>query len=157
MIVDDAADEKRFYDNFIGLDKLSDNVLEGPSIEKMIGLPPGAALDVSIWGKADQPYGQVEVIEYRGVDGNNLYSRATPKSLGILHVSYEAPRLTPIRRLLDAAAYRVQRIRTCGNPVRQRGGSSPCVRLPGFVSRSTNDGQFPGSETNNATGGFRWH
>lgn len=102
VIVDDADSEKQFYDDFVGLDKLSDNLLEGPSIEKMIGLPPGAALDVSIWGRADQPYGQVEVIEYRGVEGNNLYSRATPKSLGILHVSYEAPRLAPIRRLLDA-------------------------------------------------------
>lgn len=101
VIVDDADREKRFYEDVVGLEKLSDNLLEGPSIEKMIGLPPGAALDVSIWGKADRPYGQVEVIEYRGVNGNNLYSRAKPKSPGILHVSYEAPRLAPIRRLLD--------------------------------------------------------
>lgn len=102
VIVDNAEQEKRFYRDVIGLKMLSDNLLDGPEIEKMIGLPPGAALDVSIWGRSDQPYGQIEVIDYRGVDGNNLYPRAKPKSLGILHVSYATSRLAPVRRLLDA-------------------------------------------------------
>ena len=102
LIVDDAEAEKAFYKEIIGLEKLSDNLLDGPEIEKMIGLPRGAALDVSIWGKADRPFGQIEVIEYRGVDGNNLYSRARPKSLGVLHVSYESANLAAVRRHLDS-------------------------------------------------------
>lgn len=101
LIVDDATAEKAFYRDVIGLDLLSDNLLEGPSVEKMIGLPPGAALDVSIWGRSGWPFGQIEVIDYRGVDGNNLYPRARPKSLGVLHVSYETSGLEPMRRRLD--------------------------------------------------------
>ena len=101
LIVDDAAAEKAFYREIIGLDLLSDNLLEGAEVEKMIGLPPGAALDVSIWGKKRRPFGQIEIIDYRGVEGGNLYPRARPKSLGILHVAYEAPSLAPLRRRLD--------------------------------------------------------
>ena len=101
LIVDDANSEKAFYRDIIGLDLLSDNILDGPEVEKMIGLPKGAALDVSIWGRAGYPFGQIEVIDYRGVDGASLYTRARPKSLGILHVSYEAKSLEPIRRRLD--------------------------------------------------------
>lgn len=101
LIVDDADAEKAFYRDIIGLDMLSDNILEGPEVEAMIGLPPGAALDVSIWGRAGAPYGQIEVIDYRGVDGNDLYPRARPPSTGILHVSYELDRIEPLMRKLD--------------------------------------------------------
>ncbi len=101
LIVDDARAEKAFFRDLVGLDLLSDNVLDGPEIEKMIGLPPGAALDVSIWGRNGWPLGQIEIIDYRGVDGDNLYPRARPKSTGILHVSYETPSLDSIRRKLD--------------------------------------------------------
>lgn len=102
LIVDDAAAEKDFYRDVMGLSQLSENILDGPEIEKMIGLPPGAALDVTIWGKSDQPFGQIEVIDYRGVDGDNRYPRARPKSLGVLHVSYETSSLTELRRVLDS-------------------------------------------------------
>ena len=101
LIVDDADRERAFYRDVIGLDKLSDNILDGPEVEKMIGLPPGAALDVSIWGRADRPFGQIEVIDYRGVQGQNRYDRARPKSVGVLHVSYLLPSLSPLRRHLD--------------------------------------------------------
>ena len=103
MIVDDADAEKAFYRDVFGLDKLSDNILDGPEIEKMIGLPAGAALDVSIWGRSDSPLGQIEIIDYRGVDGANLYARARPKALGILHIGYELASLDALRRRLDAA------------------------------------------------------
>ncbi len=101
LIVDDAAAEKAFYRDIIGLDLLSDNLLEGSEVERMIGLPPGAALDVSIWGRKGRPFGQIEIIDYRGVEGGNLYPRAQPKSLGILHVAYETRNLAPLRRRLD--------------------------------------------------------
>jgi len=125
LIVDNAEQEKEFYREVVGLKKLSDNILDGPDIEKMIGLPPGAALDVSIWGRSDQPFGQIEVIEYRGVEGNNLYSRAKPKSLGILHVSYATSRLAPVRRLLDARRIEFSE----HGPVSTLYGSGPVISL----------------------------
>lgn len=102
VIVDNAAAEKSFYRDVIGLEMRSENILDGPEIEAMIGLPPDAELDVTVWGEADQPFGQIEVIDYRGVAGNNRYPLARPKSLGILHVSYAAPSLAPLRRILDS-------------------------------------------------------
>lgn len=101
-IVPDATAEKAFYEKIIGLDLLSDNVLKGPEIEKMIGLPAGAALDVSIWGNADNHFGRIEIIEYQGVRGNDLYPRAKPKSLGILRVAYRTDNLERVKAELAA-------------------------------------------------------
>ncbi|MDJ0709225.1 MAG: hypothetical protein QNJ14_02490 [Woeseiaceae bacterium] len=87
-IVPDAPTEKAFVADVLGLDKLNDNLLKGPEIERMIGLPPGAGLDVSIWGRLTNDFGDIEIIEYQGVRGRNLYPAAVPKSLGVLHISY---------------------------------------------------------------------
>jgi hypothetical protein len=67
----------------------------------MIGLPPGAALDVSIWGEHSSPLDQVEIIDYRGVEGDDLYPSAKPKSLGILHITYKAKNLDQLTARLD--------------------------------------------------------
>lgn len=88
FIVPDAGIEKAFFQSAFQLDKLNDNILKGPVIEKMIGLPAGAALDVSIWGKRGISFGGIEIIEYQGVRGTNLYPRAVPKARGILHITY---------------------------------------------------------------------
>lgn len=87
-IVPNAAEETAFVADVLGLDELSNNVLEGPEIEAMIGLPAGAALNVSIWGSAALPLGQLEVIEYRGTNGKDLYTRATGKATGIRQIRY---------------------------------------------------------------------
>jgi catechol 2,3-dioxygenase-like lactoylglutathione lyase family enzyme len=100
-IVGNAGAERRFYRDVMGLDVLNDNILEGPEIEQMIGLPPGSALDVSIWGRPGQALGQVEIIEYRGAEGNDLYSSAVPKQRGILHVTYAIEGLKDFTQLLD--------------------------------------------------------
>ncbi len=103
-IVPNADDEKAFYRDVMGLDLLSDNILAGPDIEKMIGLPSGAALDVSIWGREDNRMGQMEIIEYQGVVGANLYPRARPKALGILHATFTVHDLAPLRQRLARQA-----------------------------------------------------
>ncbi len=102
-IVGDAEKEKYFYQDIIGLEILSNNILDGPDIEKMIGLPPGSALDVSIWGEKESHLGQIEIIDYRGVEGTDLYPRAKPKSLGILHVSYTVRDLGKFQDRLEQA------------------------------------------------------
>jgi catechol 2,3-dioxygenase-like lactoylglutathione lyase family enzyme len=102
-IVADARLERSFYREVMGLDLLNDNILEGPEIERMIGLPPGVALDVTIWGAHGESLGQMEVIEYRGVDGKDLYPLAVPKQRGILNVTYATARLAPLIRTLEQA------------------------------------------------------
>ena len=53
------------------------NILEGPEIEEMIGLPAGCALEVSIWAEPVSRWG-AELVTYQGTDGANRYPRANP-------------------------------------------------------------------------------
>ncbi len=102
-IVDDAIAERAFFQDIIGLSMLSENLLDGPEIEKMVGLPPGSALDVSIWGDKDAPFGQVEIIDYRGVHGKDLYALTVPPNRGILHLKYQVSDLDAFSLLLQQA------------------------------------------------------
>jgi catechol 2,3-dioxygenase-like lactoylglutathione lyase family enzyme len=103
-IVDHVDIEKKFYDEVMGLDILNDNILEGPEIERMIGLPPGAKLDVSIWGDKTESLGQIELVDYQGIKaGNNLYPITVPTQLGILHVSYQVKDLDAFKQRLHDA------------------------------------------------------
>jgi catechol 2,3-dioxygenase-like lactoylglutathione lyase family enzyme len=102
-IVSNAAAERAFFMNIMGLSMLSENLLDGPEIEKMVGLPPGSALDVSIWGEKDAPFGQVEIIDYRGVQGKDLYSLTVPPNRGILHLKYQVSDLDAFSALLQKA------------------------------------------------------
>lgn len=84
--VANAAAEKAFYAEVLGLTQRSENVLEGPDIETLIGLPPGAGLDVSVWGHDGTALGGLEIVEYRNVSGRDLYPAARPPARGVLHV-----------------------------------------------------------------------
>ena len=68
----------------------------------MVGLPPGAGLDVSIWGRKGHALGELELIEYQGVEGSDLYPRAVPKARGILQLTYRVDRLAEIVARLEA-------------------------------------------------------
>jgi catechol 2,3-dioxygenase-like lactoylglutathione lyase family enzyme len=108
-IVPDVQREKDFYQQVLGLEKLHDNLLQGPEVEQMIGLPPGAALDASVWGQPHSPMGQMEIIEYRGAAGADLYPRTRPPALGILHVVFESEELTTLcERLRDSTTNYVE-------------------------------------------------
>jgi catechol 2,3-dioxygenase-like lactoylglutathione lyase family enzyme len=103
FIVPDAAAEKRFLADVLQLDKLSDNLLTGPEIEKIVGLPAGAGLDASVWGRSNVRLGGLEVIEYQGVRGVDRYPLARPGARGVLFVSYVLEDAGPlIRRARDA-------------------------------------------------------
>jgi catechol 2,3-dioxygenase-like lactoylglutathione lyase family enzyme len=101
--VADPDREKAFYRDVIGLEMLHDNILAGPEIERMIGLPAGAALDVSIWGRPGHHLGQVEIVAYRGTEGADLYPRARPGTRGIVQLNFTAADLAPLRQGLGAA------------------------------------------------------
>ncbi len=87
-IVEDSAAEKVFYRDVMGLSLAHDNVLAGPEIEQMIGLPAGCALEVSIWAQMGQPLGEVELVTYQGTQGANRYPRAVPGARGVTHLNW---------------------------------------------------------------------
>ncbi len=102
----DAVAEAEFFKSMFGLDLLSENHFSGPEIEAAIGLPQGTSLHILICGDPDHDFGKLEIVEYQGVQGEDLYSRAVPKALGLLHINYQlddsdqfkaiSSRLTPL-------------------------------------------------------------
>jgi catechol 2,3-dioxygenase-like lactoylglutathione lyase family enzyme len=97
-VVPDPDAEERFYTSLLGLLPLHKHVLRGPEIEAMVGLPPGAGLDVRVLGSPDEAFGRVELVHYQGVAGANLYPRARPPARGALHSSFTVPALPPVRK-----------------------------------------------------------
>lgn len=99
-IVPDAGSEQAFFLRVMGMDLLSKNFLDGPSVEKMVGLPPGSGLDIRIVGDRDADFGLLEIVDYQGVEGSDRYPLARPKALGTLHVTYFVDDLEPLRQRL---------------------------------------------------------
>ncbi|MEZ5497853.1 MAG: VOC family protein [Steroidobacteraceae bacterium] len=87
-ITPDNEREVAFYRGLFGMEQLSHHRFEGPEVEKTIGLPSGAALDVRIVGNAKSAYGRMELVNYQGAPGDNLYPRARPPARGLLSVTY---------------------------------------------------------------------
>ncbi len=102
-VVPDAQLEAEFYQATLGLHLAYENYLDGPEIEKMVGLPTGAGLDIKILGHPEIDCGRLELVAYRGVQGKNLYPKAKPKALGFLSMFFKAPSLSAIRERLVTA------------------------------------------------------
>ncbi len=88
-VVSDADKEQDFYTKHMGLDVCMTHEFSGPEIEKIVGLPPGKALDMRLLGDLDSWFGRVELIEYQGVAGEDLYQRAQAPSTGALHLVFK--------------------------------------------------------------------
>ena len=101
-IVPDADREESFFTRVMAMDRRSQNFLEGPAVEKMVGLPPGTALDIRILGSRAADFGLMEIVEYQGVEGSDRYALAKPRALGTLHVSYRVSDLAPLKARLRA-------------------------------------------------------
>jgi catechol 2,3-dioxygenase-like lactoylglutathione lyase family enzyme len=84
----DNLGEKAFFEQVLGLDETSYHRFAGAEVERTIGLPPGGALDVRIFGDPDYDYGRLEIVQYEGVKSTDLYSRATPPARGFLSVTF---------------------------------------------------------------------
>lgn len=94
-----TADDEReldFFRRLLALDTLSRHHFAGPEVERTIGLPPGAGLDVSILGDARSRYGRLEFVQCEGVRGRDLYPRTAPPARGMLSVTYVVEDLGPI-------------------------------------------------------------
>lgn len=108
--VDDVDGEAAFYADEFGLEELAHHRLSGPEVERMIGLPPGSGLDIRILGEATKPLGQMELITYTGVAGEDLYPRAVAPATGILAVDF-GPGTDRGKTRFSPAGFRVAGIR----------------------------------------------
>ena len=88
VITPDNARESVFLQSVLGLPALMHNRIGGPEIERTVGLPAGASLDVRILGDAADHYGRLELVQYEGVTQRDLYARARPPARGMLSVTY---------------------------------------------------------------------
>lgn len=90
-IAPDNRREKMFLERVLGLEETSYHRFAGPEIERTIGLPPGAGLDIRIFGDPGYDYGRLEIVQYEGVAGADLYPRARPPARGLLSVTFFVP------------------------------------------------------------------
>jgi hypothetical protein len=102
LTTSDNLREAAFFKSLMGLSQVSHNRFSGPEVEKTIGLPPGAALDIHILGDLKNDYGKLEIVQYEGVKSNNLYPRSKPPARGMLSVTYIVDDLSAL--LLRGAA-----------------------------------------------------
>lgn len=102
--VPDIEKENAFFEAVFPVEKLSHNVFSGPEIEKIVGLPEGTTLNITIWGRKGHDLGKLEIVEYGGVESANLYPRAKPKALGVLHVGYVVPDNGALMSRLEAVS-----------------------------------------------------
>jgi catechol 2,3-dioxygenase-like lactoylglutathione lyase family enzyme len=101
IVVEDAEIETLFFARALELDSVMRDLLAGPAVEKMVGLPPGAGLDFRVLGDPDDPMGRIEVIEYQQTEGTDRYALAKPPNTGTLHVTWQVEDLAPLRASLD--------------------------------------------------------
>jgi catechol 2,3-dioxygenase-like lactoylglutathione lyase family enzyme len=104
IVVGDAEIETDFFHRILGLHKVMRDLLAGPAVENMIGLPPGAGLDFRVLGDMEDPMGRIEVIEYQQTAGTDRYALARPPNTGSLHVTWQVGDLGPLRARLDREA-----------------------------------------------------
>jgi hypothetical protein len=102
----DNIAEKVFLESVFGMSEASYHRFAGAEIEKTIGLPKGAALDIRIVGDPVSRYGRLELVQYEGVRSANLYPRAVPPARGLLSATYFVRSLAPL--LVRGEAYGIR-------------------------------------------------
>ncbi len=102
----DNLAEKVFFETVFNLVEASHHRFTGPEIERAVGLPKGAGLDIRILGDPASSLGRLEIVQYEGVKSANLYPRTAAPARGMLSVTYLVPSLDPI--LQRGAAYGVR-------------------------------------------------
>jgi len=88
VIVPDTRTEAAFYREVFGLDEIMHHRVTGPGIEEVVGLPPGAALDLRLMGREGQLFGRMELIAYEGLEGIDRFALAHAPAVGTLGCGY---------------------------------------------------------------------
>ena len=88
VIVPDTRLEAAFYREILGLDEIMHHRITGPTIEKVVGLPEGAALDMRLMGREDHIFGRMELIAYEGITGRDRFPLTRAPALGTLHCGF---------------------------------------------------------------------
>jgi len=101
IVVEDADIEALFFDKVLGLERVMRDLLAGPEVEKMVGLPAGAGLDFRVLGDSGDPMGRIEIVEYQQTEGADRYALAKPPNTGALHVTWQVDDLEPLRANLE--------------------------------------------------------
>lgn len=91
----DNVREAEFLTRLLALEEIAHNRFGGPEVEKTIGLPPGASLDVRILGDNTRPFGRVELVQYEGVASENRYPRTRAPARGQLSLTFFTDDLSP--------------------------------------------------------------
>lgn len=99
LTTSDNVREAGFFQSLMGLSQVSHNRFTGPEVEKTIGLPSGAALDIHILGDLKNDFGKLEIVQYEGVKSSNLYPRSKPPARGMLSVTYIVDNLSAMLSL----------------------------------------------------------
>ncbi len=97
-IVEDAAEEEKFYADVFGFPALTSHLLQGEEIEKMVGLPKGAQLDIRILGVEENYFGRIEMVDYKGVNSVNKYPQAKPGALGVTHGTFFTTNIAEVKK-----------------------------------------------------------
>lgn len=84
VVVPDTAPEANFYRTLFGWEELLHHRVSGPEIEAVVGLPPGAALELRMMGKPDEPFGRMELVSYERLPGENRFARTQPFATGVI-------------------------------------------------------------------------
>ena len=100
----DNLREKAFLEQVLGLEETSYHRFAGPEVERTIGLPAGAGLDIRIFGDPAYAYGRLEIVQYEGVTGADLYPRARPPARGLLSVTFFVPDVAAVLARAAAAS-----------------------------------------------------
>lgn len=88
--VRDPAPEIAFHRNKGGFGVNAQHRFAGPEVERMVGLPRGSSLDITILGGGGL-LGQLEVVSYGAAAGKDRYPLTRPPARGILEVEIGPP------------------------------------------------------------------
>jgi len=88
VVVPDTRVEAAFYHNIFDLDEVMHHRITGPAIEKAVGLPEGAALEMRLMGREAHIFGRMELIDYDGLAGKDRFPLARAPAVGTLHCGF---------------------------------------------------------------------
>lgn len=109
-ITPDNHADRAFFEDVFGLEPLMYHLFEGPEVERMVGLPEGSKLDMHILGVPDEEMGRIELVQYVGVEGRDLYPSTEPPARGFLRVAFEADDLGALLARATSAGHVVEEL-----------------------------------------------